>query len=253
MAPPPVTPSNQDNIDDSLTILVTGFGPFQQKYPVNPSYEIAKSLPQLLPRSAVDCHSVSVTAYGSPIRVCYDDARELIPHVLEGYAKTIDLVLHIGMASGRRHYTIERYGHRDNYGTNRDLDGKVLSLDAGERSFGDCPSRMTTSLDYEDVLRRWQEAIAHVPAGSAAYGADCRPSDDAGHYLCDYTYFNSLAWFGRRNKRMEGGAYKDRPVLFLHVPAESDPDMLEKGRAVTTVLLQAMVDSYVMAKSNGAL
>ena len=45
----------------------------------------------------------------------------------------------------------------------------------------------------------------------------------------DYIYFNSLAWFGRRNGVLAGGEAKDRPVLFFHVPAESDVAALERG------------------------
>lgn len=252
--PPPLSRKGDTNGNDEerlITVFVTGFGPFQQRYPVNPSFEIARSLPQLLPRSATDCNAVRVISYASPIRVAYHEARELIPPLLESHHKTVDLVLHIGMASGRQHYSAEQYAHRSNYDSHKDLDGEVPPPEEADEFYGDCPVMMETSLDYEGVLRRWQSSILKTPKGSPAHGADCRPSNDAGHYLCDYVFFNSLTWYARQNKRYEDGKFPDRPVLFLHVPAESSGDMLEKGRAVAIALIRAMVDSYVGAREFG--
>lgn len=240
----PLVADREDAGRDAVTVLVTGFGPFQERYPVNPSYEIARSLPSSLPRSKDGDREVDIIGYGSPIRVCYAEARELIPALLQAYSDTVDLVLHIGMASGRQHYTAERYGHRDGYVKNKDLDGNVPPYDEPDRVYGDCPNVMTTSLKFDEVLHRWRDIIASSPKASPAHGADCRLSEDAGYFLCDYTYFSSLAWYGRRNKKMEGGLSTDRPVLFLHVPADSDTQTLEKGRLVAVALIRAMVESW---------
>jgi pyroglutamyl-peptidase len=240
------TTTDEETTKKPITILVTGFGPFQDRYPVNPSYEIAQTLPHLLPiGTSKSSPAVEIIPYASPIRVCYKSARELIPSLLESHAQTVDMVLHIGMASGRKYYSAERYGHRDGYITNRDLDGQIPPDDEPEVRFGDCPRKMGTSLDFEDVVQRWRESIEQAPDESPANGADCRSSEDAGRFLCDYTYFNSLAWYARRHKKFECGKATDRPVLFLHVPAESDEVMLDRGRAVTVALIRAMVDSYV--------
>lgn len=228
-----------------ITVLVTGFGPFQDKYPVNPSFEIARTLPQLLPRLASDRYAIQIITHHSPIRVCYEEARSLVPALLEAYQDTIDLVLHIGMASGRKFYAAERYAHRSNYDQHKDVDGHVPGIEEVQELFPDCPVMMETSLPYEDVLSGWQSAVLQMPEGSPAYGADCRPSEDAGHYLCDYTYFNSLAWYGRRNEQLEGGKAADRPVMFFHVPAESDEETLERGRAVAVALIRSMADAFV--------
>ena len=238
------TEGNTNGQHREITVLVTGFGPFQDKHPVNPSYEIARSLSSTLPTVTASGRELHVIGYGTPIRVCYKEVRELVPVLHESYLGIVDLVLHIGMASGRDHYTAELYGHRDGYIKNKDLDGRTLPIDDGLIHFGDCPASMTTSLDYEEVLRSWKRNVAHIPETSPANGADCRPSEHAGHYLCDYIYFNSLAWFGRRHEKLDGGIGTDRPVLFLHVPAESDPQTLEKGRQVTLALIEAMVDNW---------
>lgn len=243
-----VTPGGDGRI---ITILITGFGPFQKEYPVNPSFEIARSLPPvLLPTATSSNRAIQLIGYDLPIRVCYKESRELIPALLESFSGSIDLVLHIGMASGRHYYTVERYGHSGGYIKNKDLDGELPPLDDAEKRFGICPERIETSLDFHDVVSRWQSAILQTPQDSPAYGAVCRPSEDAGHYLCDYTYFNSLAWYGKRNRKYENGRPSDRPVLFLHVPAESDEVMLEKGRVIAMTLIKAMVDSYVGCQAN---
>jgi pyrrolidone-carboxylate peptidase len=230
-----------------ITILVTGFGPFQDKYPVNPSFEIVKRLPALLPAESKHKTSVRLVRYEHPIRVAYDGVRDLVPKLHESYK--VDLVLHIGMASGRKFYCIERYGHRDGY-KNRDLDGTTPPFDEGKTTFRDCPATMTTSLDYDNILLNWQVNLLGIPEGSPGNDVEARSSDDAGHYLCDYIYFNSLAHLGRRSGRLEGGDNPARPALFLHVPAESDNDSLERGTAAAITLIRAMADNFAKSKTS---
>lgn len=83
-----------------VTVLVTGFGPFDERYPRNPSYEIVKSLPRTLESPAPDGSAIHVVDYGPPIRVCYEEVRELVPMLHESYAGVVDLVLHVGMDGG---------------------------------------------------------------------------------------------------------------------------------------------------------
>lgn len=236
--------SIQNDDKKELTILVTGFGPFQEKYPVNPSFEIARLLPDYLPATSPHDSAVRIISYGTPIRVAYGEVRELIPKLHDAYNGLVDLVLHIGMASGRKFYCAERYGHRDGYVKNKDLDGKMPPHDEGKTTFGDCPDVMTTSLDFESVILNWQTNMLGIPEGEPGASADIRPSEDAGRYLCDYIYFNSLAYFGRKSGDMEGGKDCSRPVLFFHVPAESDEASLQSGRAVCLGLIRAMADNF---------
>ena len=227
-----------------VKVLVTGFGPFQDRWPVNPSFMITKALPKTLPKLTPGGHRVQILGYEQPVRVAYEDVKQLVPTLHGDRQGDIDLVLHIGMASGRKFYAIERYAHRDGYHKNKDLDDRNLALDDGLVQFGDCPAVMTTSLEYSEILARWISNVRGLPATSAGFAADCRESTDAGHYLCDYIYFSSLAWFARVNGHMEEGKASDRPVLFLHVPPDSDEEMLRKGLDVTVGLIEAMVDTW---------
>ena len=248
MAPHATTNGNINRKRRDVTVLVTGFGPFQERYPINPSFETARSLPDTL--TTADGQDVRIVGFGTPIRVSYGEVRDLMPVVHESFLGSVDIVLHIGMASGRSFYTLELYGHRDGYTKNRDLDGRTLPTNDGLVHFGDCPAMMTTSLDCDEVLRRWKTNLLYAPENSPESGADVRASEDAGHYLCDYIYFNSLAWFGRRSGKLDGGRASDRPVLFLHVPADSDAHTLEKSRRVTMALIEAMVDNWSSSMRN---
>lgn len=214
---------------------------------MNPSYEITKRLPNLLPHLPDHPTTIRLITHPDPIRVSYTAVRDLVPALLSSYVDTVDLVLHIGMASGRAHYTLERLGHRDGYSKNPDVDGERLAPDAGLRDFGDCKHILTTTLEYDEVLAGWE---ANLREGAADGKAVVRveESNDPGHYLCDYIYFNSLAWFARRNQMLTDGKVEDRPVLFLHVPAESDEETLKRGVGATTALLRSMADSWSASK-----
>lgn len=250
MAPHKTTNGDQSNGDKhSVSVLVTGFGPFQERFPVNPSFEIARSLSGTLPTPTSDGREVRIIGYGNPIPVSYEEVRELVPVINESYLGSVDLVLHIGMASGRSFYTAELFGNRDGYYRNKDIDGKILPADDGLIHFGDCPPAMTTSLNFDEIVKKWKAILLKIPGSLPGHNADCRPSDDAGHYLCDYIYFNSLAWYGRVNNDMQGKSASARPVLFLHVPAESDPETLEEGREVTLALIGAMVEEWCNSKN----
>jgi len=148
-------------------------------------------------------------------------------------------------------YMVERQGHRDGYHTTgetgvegRGVDGKSLrecekemGLEEGEYWMG-CPKVLPTTLDVDDVLERMHrpgtDGMSQLPEGVTA-----EASGDAGNYLCDFIYYSSLSHFWRKN----GGDNGKRPVVFLHVPPQSDEGVLQKGREVTKALIRAIVAS----------
>ena len=166
---------------------------------MNPSFEIVKLLPPLLPAVPGHATAIRLITHPDPIRVAYDDVRALVPALLSSYIdSTVDLVLHIGMASGRAYYSLERLAHRDGYSKNADVDGKRLAPNAGDLDFPDCKHILTTTLEYDEVLAGWQRNLCEAPGSPPLVPAE--ESNDPGHYLCDYIYFNSLAWYARRNQ-----------------------------------------------------
>ncbi|KAK7421914.1 hypothetical protein QQX98_001908 [Neonectria punicea] len=234
---------------EELTVLVTGFGPFREQYPVNPSWEIAKDLPSYLPplrakdpnsRHAVHLPDVRILVYPEPIRVNYKVVRELVPSLWETYkGGKVDIVIHIGMAGPRPFYCIERRGHRDGY-MHPDVDGEKVDEDE-ERKPGTnwvwrgLPEEIETDLDPEDVLTRWQR--------HSSKDMDLRISEDAGRYLCDFIYYSSLAELWKQDR--------PRKVVFFHVPADASHTSIAQGRELAVNLIRSIVESEVSKRREG--
>lgn len=73
-----------------------------------------------------------------------------------------------------------------------------------------------------------------------------KTSRDAGHFLCDYIYFNSLANCYKAGER--------RRVAFLHVPAvkpvpvEVYQESIDLGREIAIQLLRSIVESELIGR-----
>ncbi|RYP21830.1 hypothetical protein DL765_002055 [Monosporascus sp. GIB2] len=172
--------------DDERTVLVTGFGPFREHYPVNPSWEIASSLPDYLPpdrvkdptrRSPPDLPRVRILVHPEPIRVNYDFVRGLVPKLWDDPQQKIDFAVHIGMAGPQPVYALERLAHRDGYMI-KDVDGNLLGDEERHRQEGekwiwhDMPQEITTDLDIDDVYKIWVER-SPVSVSIATEAAPC--------------------------------------------------------------------------------
>ncbi|PFH57750.1 hypothetical protein XA68_14636 [Ophiocordyceps unilateralis] len=215
--------------NDELTVLVTGFGPFGDQQSVNPSWEIAKSLPSELPRSE---HSprVRIIIYPEPIRVSYRTVRTLVPTLWDEHR--IDAAIHIGMAGPRPVYQLERRARRSEYRT-PDVDGALPPDDDDDEDNDDdghrLPAELRSELHLDDVLDRWR-ALSQADM-------DLRLSDDAGRFLCEFIYFTSLSELMRRRRR--------RNVVFLHVPCHATERYVTQGRDLALSLVRAVAQSLV--------
>ncbi|KAI1755092.1 putative pyroglutamyl peptidase type I [Xylaria castorea] len=229
-----------------LAVLVTGFGPFREAYPVNPSWEIAALLPDHLPadrvkdathRSARDLPPVRIVKLPGPVRTSYEYTRDLVPKLWDDAERKIDYAVHIGMAGPQLVYQIERRGHRDGYHV-ADVDGKLLEDEKRHAEQGDqwiwhgVPPELLSDYDIGDVHRRW---VKRSPQN-----LDLRVSEDAGHYLCDFIYYSSMAhlWKQQRPKK----------VVFFHVPLHSDAESLKRGVELALTLIRSIVESELERK-----
>ncbi|KAF3768996.1 hypothetical protein M406DRAFT_43866 [Cryphonectria parasitica EP155] len=238
-----------DKSQDEFIVLVTGFGPFKNDFPRNPSWDIASSLPSFLPilnaksphsvrDAASDLPPVRIVVYPEPVRVTYSAVRALIPRLwrpeFTGVPR-IDFVLHIGMASIRPQYVLESLGHRDGYRL-ADLDNRLPIQDPARDDWPwqGIPSQLVTELDVDGVMDRWEK---HLPNNEIPL----KVSTNAGRFLCDYIYFNSLAQCFKNSER--------RRVAFLHVPAaKPDPapeyeEHIATGREIAIQLIRSIVES----------
>ncbi|KAI1339611.1 putative pyroglutamyl peptidase type I [Xylariaceae sp. FL0016] len=214
--------------------------PFKEQYPVNPSWEIAASLPDYLPvdRAKDPAHvspgqlpPVRILRLPEAVRTSYEVVRGLVPRLWdEGTAP--DVVIHVGMAGPQLIYSLEHRGHRDGY-SKKDVDGKLLEdekrhLEQGEDwIWHGLPHELVTDLDVVDVHRRWVER--------SPKGLSLKVSEDAGRYLCDFIYYSSLAHLYKQQR--------PRRVVFLHVPLHSDDQSLTRGREVLLNLVRSIAES----------
>ncbi|KAK1755060.1 Pyroglutamyl-peptidase 1 [Echria macrotheca] len=257
--------------EEEVTVLITGFGPFKSDYPLNPSWEIARSLPAYLPpldkkdgskktpkekgeepNKNIKLPPVRLLVHPEPIRVNYQTVRSLVPELWhlddnsnsnsgdgDGRAKRkIDIAIHMGMAGPQAVYKIERRGHRDGYAM-KDVDGEFLRDQERRAREGrgwvwyGMPGELETDLDLDDVLGRWR--------GYANPDHNIRISEDAGRYLCDFIYFSSLAHLTKANA--------PRNVVFFHVPCENSEKNYAVGRELVLHLVRAIVESELARRA----
>ncbi|KAI0596252.1 peptidase [Biscogniauxia sp. FL1348] len=236
-----------DSTQKELTVLVTGFGPFKVDCPVNPSGEIAASLPDYLPAvrakdsagqvSSLTIPPVRILKLAESVHVSYEAVRRLVPTLWDDPGQKIDYAIHIGMAGPQLVYSLERRAHRDGY-DKADVDGKLLGdeerrLEEGKNwIWHGLPEELLTDLNIEDVYRT---CVERGPA------LRLQISDDPGHYLCDFIYFSSLAHLEKQKR--------PRKVIFLHVPQHSDKESLGLGKELVLTLVRAIVESDLGKKS----
>jgi pyroglutamyl-peptidase len=177
---------------------------------------------------------VRILVHPEPVRVAYKTVRPLIPKLWE--SRKIDYMIHIGMASGRKYYSVERRGHRDGY-IMKDVDQEFLGdaerrkLEGKDWIWYGLPEEIQSDTDIDDIWRRWKIALP---------GLDIRVSEDAGRYLCDFIYYSSLAYLTKKEE--------ERRVVFLHVPVDSDETSVRTGVDITLELIRAIIQSGRMCK-----
>ena len=172
-------------------LLVTGFGPFPS-VATNPSGKVAALVADSprLRRLGVEAQALVLpTAYAAIEGV-------LAPALARG---GFDAVLMIGVAGRAREIRVERRA------ANR---ASLLAPDAaGKRrtslTLGPGPGHRLNVVAPSPVLDRLRR-----------HGLPCRPSRDAGRYLCNASYFAALA--------------EPAPVLFLHIPKPPPKRPLKK-------------------------
>lgn len=146
--------------------------------------------------------SVTVLLHPYPIRVSYDQVRVLSPNLYGAYAEHIDMVLHLGVSPSGTSYSLEQQATRDGLSDFADVDGKSLDACEGDKYWSDCPRTLRTSLDFDDVFKRWQSSLLTTPHVSPDLeDVDIRISDSPGRFVCDFLYYCSLAEYRRHWKR----------------------------------------------------
>jgi pyrrolidone-carboxylate peptidase len=224
---------------------LTCIQPFLAKVPKNSSWDIASTLPALIPKSPKNQTPINIHVHYEPIRVAYNNVVNLVPKLLPPANPLYpppDIVLHIGLAAGRNYFAIEQGSHSHGYGKIPDVDGQRFEDAEAEKHFPSSkyPHKLKTSFDTSDVLARWKANLGYTSVDGTKIDQGCsdvRISTDAGNFLCGFIYYNSLAHYFNIKK-------EERPVVFLHVPdLSSSEDKLREGWEATVALIKALVES----------
>ena len=178
--------------------------------------------------------------------------------------------MHIGMAGGREHYTLETIAHRDNYKI-KDVDDRD-GWREGEHVWKkeDTPEYLRIGWEESDVLSRWEREVYEVeevlglvddtppttPGLLAAISLKnkksvVRLSRDAGRYLCEFALMQSLSrrYLEAARKRQEGNPdtradTREGKVAFLHVPGGYNTDDVARGIRVAEAAIRSLVASW---------
>lgn len=239
-----------------MSTIIRGIGsqPWST-HDINPSWEIVKLLPSSItvssspaaghtPGSAPSTDSQENVKIGllvpcEPLKVSYHASSTLVPQLLQEVQP--DLVLHLGLASRRAYYGLERSASRTGL-RHPDVDGEVWTGQEGEEIWPQnaFPDRLETGLNYDTICRTWLDAAREL--------GDVRSSDDVGVYLCGFTYYTSLSHYWATSRTTGSGSdVQDKigPVLFLHVPPCDTQEKMQKGRDITIRLIESMVVSWL--------
>ena len=197
--------------------------------------------------------TIRLLVHPPPLRVSYAAVAALVPQLLAHYDP--DYIFHIGMAGGRDYYALETRAHRDGYRI-RDVDGQDGYVDGearwrkegrtrdGRVEEEGVPEVLEGGWGVEDVEGRWREMVGleREKAGGDTEREREEPrvrmSGDAGRFLCDFVFFESLS------VRWKEGRDRVGKVCFLHVPGETDEGSVLRGVRVAEAAIRSVVGSW---------
>jgi pyroglutamyl-peptidase len=184
----------------SLTVLLTGFGPFPGA-PFNPTGPLVEELARRRHRALIGVRRVGhifPTSYAAVDR----DLPALIAR------ERPDLILMFGLAQRTKHLRIETCARNAISRLHRDASGQL-------------PMKTLIAPDAPAV-RPMSVPTARLVAAARASQVPVAPSHDAGRYLCNY-----LCWRACEASRARGGP---RLIAFVHVPSVGRATLQRKAR-----------------------
>ncbi|KAH0546121.1 pyroglutamyl-peptidase 1 [Cotesia glomerata] len=164
-------------------IVVTGFGPFGE-HKINASWEAVKELSKISNDKLKNKYEVNLIIEEIP--VAYDHVDSRVPQLWKEYDPLF--MIHVGVSGGAKCLTIENRAHGYGY-----LKKDVKQCSPCEGS--DCEVALATEIDVKKICEE---------VNKKKFCEAC-VSDDAGRYLCEYTYFQSLR-------------VQCKKTIFVHVP-----------------------------------
>lgn len=212
---------------------------------MNPSWEIARQLPDCL--DGTNGETIRITVPANPTPAAYHKIFTEASQLIDEHAP--DVVVHMGLDvdSGPGVFKIERSAPKEGYHDIPDIDRKVFTRAENKKVFGKAPASLITTLDVDAATEVWQHACSALmlskPTGDSKVKgkgktANVQPvttqvSDDVGTYVCGFQYYVSML----ETQKRTGG----RNVVFFHVPKLEGKEQVEVGVRVTEELIRALV------------
>jgi pyroglutamyl-peptidase len=170
------------------TIVLTGFGPYPG-IPVNASATLVVRLAKTT-RTRFPTHDTVHDVLPSQWEEAPDRLKKLVD------PKTVDLVLHFGVAQNARGFQLELVGRN----LQSPLPDSAGDLPKSARVIEEGPELLATTLPAERIAARLMRR-----------GLPCATSHNAGTYLCNALLYHSLA--------AAHGAEDPHLAGFVHIPA----------------------------------
>ncbi|KAI9145728.1 hypothetical protein BKA69DRAFT_459343 [Paraphysoderma sedebokerense] len=221
------------------TVIVTGFGPFGI-HKVNPSWVAVSHLssnytPPCIPESSTSASSSPssspsktsnnpITLLTHPLKVSYPTVTNAVPTLWNSHKPSF--MLHVGVGAPGQ-VKIEKYGRNSTY-LKEDVDGVIWKDENGTGKVKDDGEEvLETSLDADELVGWLRKK-----------GWKSSRSEDAGRYLCDFTYYSSLYHCSRHRSK--------NSTLFLHVPPVGQPYSQEQIDKIVADVVKYICERFVL-------
>ncbi|KAG0376077.1 hypothetical protein BGX24_008322 [Mortierella sp. AD032] len=256
-------------VSDKVKVVLTGFQPFAHHLTnpswlsVQPLHNTVLDLPEVSAAKQDSKHHKATKAFLTcqELPVEYQKVPGLVPELHAKHSRTIvkdgkvvevdepkqegekeeteeylkTYYIHVGVGRDG-HTALETQAHRTGYGGHDNAKWTPPNKDEPpvvKEEWASDPDLLTTTVDTAALAEYLK----------AEKGWICQQSMDAGHYLCEYTFYLSMAERQRRIAAGEEGE-DERVCLFVHLPSVGNPYTLEELQRFVKDMIVAVVSQY---------
>ena len=193
-----------------MKIIVTGFEPFHTNNE-NPSQEIVRLLPRTLKGH---------TIIPVELPVLYDKSFEVVENLIK--TEKPDIVIHLGLAQGRKYITPERI---------------AVNIDDTSISDNDSVVRLGTKIK-EDGLNAYFSTLPldKIVKRINLKGIPVKVSNHAGTYICNHLMYQTLYYVDKNNLDINSG--------FIHLPLMDEQN---EGKTKFSLPLHTILEAVIDA------